>query len=65
VLTGVFSLNIYVVSLQEPTLTEEDLGLLFTYLLARCIVLFKNIDTAGLIKKPTENNKKTASAAED
>ena len=64
-LAGVFGLDIHVVSLQEPTLTEEDLGLLFTHLPARCIVLLEDIDTAGLIREPTENNEKTAPATGD
>jgi len=49
-LAGVFGLDIHVVSLLEPTLTEEDLGMLFTNLPARCIVLLEDIDTAGLIR---------------
>jgi chaperone BCS1 len=65
VLTGVFGLNIYVVSLQEPTLTKEDLSLLFIYLLARYIVLLKDIDIIGLIKELTENNKKIALVVRD
>ena len=35
----VFGLNIYCISLVEPTLTEEDLELLFTNLPRRCVVL--------------------------
>ncbi|CAG8978481.1 hypothetical protein HYALB_00005056 [Hymenoscyphus albidus] len=54
-LAGVFGLDIHVVSLLEPTLTEEELGMLFTNLPARCIVLLEDIDTAGLIRnEPTE-----------
>ncbi|KAM0151369.1 hypothetical protein ACHAPG_008267 [Botrytis cinerea] len=49
-LAGVFGLNIYVVSLLEPTLTEEELGNLFTNLPPRCIVLLEDIDTAGLTR---------------
>jgi chaperone BCS1 len=49
-LAGVFGLDIHVVSLLEPTLTEEELGMLFTNLPARCIVLLEDIDTAGLIR---------------
>lgn len=49
-LAGVFGLNIYVVSLLEPTLTEEELGNLFTSLPPRCIVLLEDIDTAGLTR---------------
>ncbi|KAH7310358.1 BCS1 N terminal-domain-containing protein [Rhexocercosporidium sp. MPI-PUGE-AT-0058] len=53
-LAGVFGLDIHVVSLLEPTLTEEELGMLFTNLPARCIVLLEDIDTAGLIREPSE-----------
>ncbi|KAI0398251.1 P-loop containing nucleoside triphosphate hydrolase protein [Xylariaceae sp. FL0594] len=47
-LAGVFGLDIYVISLLEPSLTEEDLGNLFTSLPRRCIILLEDIDTAGL-----------------
>jgi chaperone BCS1 len=64
-LAGVFGLEIHVVSLQDPTLSEEDLGMLFTNLPARCIVLLEDIDTAGLIRAPTENDEKTAPVVGD
>jgi chaperone BCS1 len=54
-LAGVFGLDIHVVSLLEPTLTEEELGMLFTNLPARCIVLLEDIDTAGLIREPSSD----------
>lgn len=47
-LAGVFGLDIYVISLLEPTLGEEDLGALFSSLPRRCIVLLEDIDSAGL-----------------
>jgi mitochondrial chaperone BCS1 len=47
-LAGVFGLDIYVISLLEPTLTEEDLSGLFNSLPRRCVVLLEDIDTAGL-----------------
>lgn len=47
-LAGVFGLDIFVISLLEPTLTEEDLGTLFNSLPRRCVVLLEDIDTAGL-----------------
>lgn len=50
-LAGVFGLDIHVVSLLDPTLTEEELGNLFTSLPGRCIVLLEDIDTAGLVKR--------------
>ena len=48
---GVFGLEIYCISLVEPTLTEEDLGILFTNLPRRCVVLLEDIDSAGLVKR--------------
>jgi len=62
-LAGVFGLDIHVVSLLEPTLTEEELGMLFTNLPARCIVLLEDIDTAGLIREPSEDEKSGGQAA--
>ncbi len=47
-LAGVFGLDIYVISLMEPALTEEDLLSLFNTLPRRCVVLLEDIDTAGL-----------------
>ncbi|KAI9047384.1 hypothetical protein LZ554_008830 [Drepanopeziza brunnea f. sp. 'monogermtubi'] len=55
-LAGVFGLDIHVVSLLEPTLTEEELGMLFTNLPARCIVLLEDIDTAGLVRESEEES---------
>jgi chaperone BCS1 len=48
VLAGVFGLEIYVIGLRDPSLTEEDLLALFNSLPRRCIVLLEDIDTAGL-----------------
>ncbi|KAJ6440008.1 mitochondrial chaperone bcs1 [Purpureocillium lavendulum] len=47
-LAGVFGIDIYVISLQDVNVTEEDLAALFTKLPRRCIVLLEDIDTAGL-----------------
>jgi len=47
-LAGVFGIDIYVISLQDAGVTEEDLAALFTKLPRRCIVLLEDIDTAGL-----------------
>ncbi|KAM4066495.1 ATPase family associated with various cellular activities (AAA) domain-containing protein [Hirsutella rhossiliensis] len=47
-LAGVFGIDIYVISLQDLNVTEEDLATLFTRLPRRCIVLLEDIDTAGL-----------------
>lgn len=50
-LAGVFGLDIFVISLLEPTLTEEDLLALFNSLPRRCVVLLEDIDTAGLSRQ--------------
>ncbi|KAI1103056.1 P-loop containing nucleoside triphosphate hydrolase protein [Jackrogersella minutella] len=51
-LAGIFGLDIHVISLLEPSLTEEDLSSLFGSLPRRCIVLLEDIDTAGLQRPP-------------
>ena len=59
-IAGVFGLDIYCISLVEPTLTEEDLGLMFTSLPRRCVVLLEDIDSAGLSKRQDlDENAKT------
>lgn len=58
-LAGVFGLDIYVISLLEPTLTEEDLLALFNSLPRRCVVLLEDIDTAGLTR-PKEEDREEA-----
>lgn len=55
-LAGVFGIDIYVISLQDPTISEEDLAVLFTRLPRRCIVLLEDIDTAGL-RRPNDEDK--------
>ena len=50
-IAGVFGLDIYCISLVEPSLTEEDLGLMFTSLPRRCVVLLEDIDSAGLVRR--------------
>ncbi|EEU44883.1 uncharacterized protein NECHADRAFT_49155 [Fusarium vanettenii 77-13-4] len=54
-LAGVFGIDIYVISLQDPTIGEEDLAVLFTRLPRRCIVLLEDIDTAGL-RRPGDDD---------
>ena len=51
---GCFGLDIYVVSLVDPNLTEEELGFLFTTLPRRCVVLLEDIDSAGLKRQEGE-----------
>ncbi|KAF5006779.1 hypothetical protein FDECE_6867 [Fusarium decemcellulare] len=57
-LAGVFGIDIYVISLQDPTVSEEDLAVLFTRLPRRCIVLLEDIDTAGLRRPSDEDSEK-------
>ncbi|KAL9586633.1 MAG: hypothetical protein Q9212_000768 [Teloschistes hypoglaucus] len=57
-IAGVFGLDIYCISLVEPTLTEEDLGIMFTSLPRRCVVLLEDIDAAGLIKRKLPDDAK-------
>lgn len=60
-LAGIFGLEIYAISLQEPTLTEGDLMQLFNGLPRRCIVLLEDVDAAGLLrdgKSGTEDDTK-------
>ncbi|KAK8031695.1 mitochondrial chaperone BCS1-B [Apiospora arundinis] len=59
-LAGVFGLDIHVISLLEPTLTEEDLGALFSSLPRRCVVLLEDIDSAGLRRPADELAKEEA-----
>lgn len=63
-IAGIFGLDIYCISLVEPSLTEEDLGLMFTSLPRRCVVLLEDIDSAGLIKRQ-EPNTTTAPSEQD
>ncbi|KAI6447278.1 hypothetical protein MCOR17_010590 [Pyricularia oryzae] len=49
-LAGVFGLEIYVISLIKPQLSDKDLSTLFNGLPRRCIVLLEDIDTAGINK---------------
>ena len=53
-IAGVFGLDIYCISLVDPTLTEEDLGMMFTSLPRRCVVLLEDIDSAGVSKRQEE-----------
>ena len=50
-LAGVFGIDIYVISLQDNSITEEDLNILFIKLPRRCVVLLEDIDSAGLCRE--------------
>lgn len=56
VLAGVFGLEIHVISLHDPSVTEEDLLSLFNSLPRRCIILLEDIDTAGLVRQSEEQD---------
>jgi mitochondrial chaperone BCS1 len=65
-LAGLFGLEIYVLSLLEPTLTEGDLNHLFNMLPKRCVVLLEDIDTAGLKREEkADDNEKLGSDSQD
>jgi len=66
-LAGVFGLDIYVISLLDPSLTEEDLLALFNGLPRRCVVLLEDIDTAGLKRndQPASDESSSSSSSDD
>ncbi|KAL4938915.1 P-loop containing nucleoside triphosphate hydrolase protein [Aspergillus oleicola] len=47
-IAGVFGLDIYVLSLQDPTMTETQFTRLFAEVPTRCVVLLEDVDAAGL-----------------
>lgn len=49
-LAGTFKVEIYVISLQDLSLTEGDFMQLFNTLPPRCIVLLEDVDAAGLMR---------------
>lgn len=53
-LAGMFGLDIYIVPLMDPELTEAYLGRLFNVLPRRCIVLLEDIDSAGVQNRDEE-----------
>jgi len=58
-IAGYFKLKIYIVSLNSPSMNEENLGTLFSELPKQCVVLLEDIDTAGLThtrKNPNETD---------
>jgi chaperone BCS1 len=64
-LAGLFGLNIFVISLLEPTLTESDLMQLFNNLPRRCIVLLEDIDTAGLAREEKDADTESEERSKD
>lgn len=57
-IAGIFGLDIYCISLQEPTITEEDLFSMFNDLPEQCVVLLEDIDGAGLAARDKLANSK-------
>jgi len=55
-LAGCFGLDIYSISLADPDTMESELVQLFSTLPKRCIVLFEDIDAAGLRRIAVEEN---------
>ncbi|CAG7931731.1 unnamed protein product [Penicillium olsonii] len=55
-IAGVFGLNIYVLSLLDPTMTESQFARLFSEVPTRCVVLLEDVDAAGLNRADTEDD---------
>ncbi|KAJ5662117.1 uncharacterized protein N7477_009733 [Penicillium maclennaniae] len=58
-IAGVFGLDIYVLSLLDPTMTESQFIRLFSEVPTRCVVLLEDVDVAGLNRgelSPCEDN---------
>jgi chaperone BCS1 len=53
-IAGVFGLDIYVLSLLDPTMTESHFTRLFSEVPARCVVLLEDVDAAGLNRDDSE-----------
>lgn len=64
-LAGHFGLKIYTVSLSSPGATEENLSMLFEELPQSCIVLFEDIDAAGLTRSraPPKGSRRSQSSS--
>ncbi|KAG9690187.1 P-loop containing nucleoside triphosphate hydrolase protein, partial [Aureobasidium melanogenum] len=63
-LAGIFGLDIHIVNLMDPNMTESMLARLFNYLPKRCIVLFEDIDAAGIKKRQDESDPESDSDSE-
>jgi chaperone BCS1 len=64
-LASLFGLTIFVLSLNEGTLTEGDLMQLFNALPRRCIILLEDIDAAGLTRKDKTEDVKVKDKGKD
>ena len=58
-IAGLFGLDVYCISLLDPTMTEDDLLKLMSDLPSRCVVLLEDIDTAGLAKRKLDAKSKS------
>ncbi|KAK5442656.1 hypothetical protein LTS15_010974 [Exophiala xenobiotica] len=56
-LTGFFGLSTYLIPLLSKDFTEDNLASLFAMLPARCVVLFEDIDTAGIVVRTLNDGK--------
>ena len=52
-IAGVFQLDVYVLSLQDVSITEHDLMALFNHLPTRCVVVLEDIDSSGIKNRGT------------
>ncbi|KAH6978993.1 BCS1 N terminal-domain-containing protein [Fusarium venenatum] len=57
---GLMSLNIYMISLSSPNLSEDTLASLFQALPRTCLVLLEDIDAAGVVAKRVKEKKPKA-----
>ena len=55
-LAGIFGLDIHIINLMDPSMSESTLSKLFNNLPKRCIVLFEDIDAAGIKKRVDESD---------
>jgi chaperone BCS1 len=63
-LAGIFGLDIHIINIMDPTMTESLLSRLFNNLPKRCIVLFEDIDAAGIKKRHDESDSDSDTEAE-
>ncbi|KAI5270415.1 P-loop containing nucleoside triphosphate hydrolase protein [Aureobasidium subglaciale] len=63
-LAGIFGLDIYIINLMDPSLSESTLSKLFNNLPKRCIVLFEDIDAAGIQKRNDDTIFESSSESE-
>ncbi|KAJ5305541.1 DNA-binding protein creA [Penicillium atrosanguineum] len=66
-IAGVFGLDIYVLNLLDPTMTEPQFIRLFSEVPTRCVVLLEDVDAAGLSRcdlVPSQDCTQSKSAAQ-